>query len=298
MIDWSWRDKLVAEERSEVEQLLEAAASYDAEAGFSTATPDETPAGEVHHLLVTMPPRGSRGSAELDRLPDFRVVAYLRLDVVDGEGITQFVVRPEFRSLGVATLLFERLAAEPDGLEQVPGLTALRAWAHGAHPAAERMKMRLGGSVENAVFKTLHTLGGSRPFRGEEVEVVREPASSPVPETVPGHQQALNPADREVLCRVDTVVSVPGTTGQVLLGLDDQAPEAALAPIALVRPPEGDRDDLARLLTQGLLLLQAEGARMAQCHIDALDEDVVAVSRILGFEHDQSDLLYTLQLSR
>lgn len=294
MITWSWHEQLSPEELAEVEGLLVEAAEYDEEAGFATATPAAPSRGEVHHLLVAMPPRGARGSAALDRLPDVRVVAYLRLDVVAGTAVTQFVVRPHFRSLGVATLLFERLASEPEGWAHVPGLRDLRAWAHGAHPAADRIKMRFGGSVEHAVFKTLRPVGGSRPFRTVHREVMNHGHASSIPELVPGHHLALNPADRAVLDRARTAVAIPQVSGGLVVGVDEADPAHELAPLGLVRDEALRRDDLVELLGQGLLVLQDKGARMVMAYLDALDDEVVAASRILGFEHDQTDLLYGL----
>lgn len=296
MIAWHWHEELSAEDLVEVEGLLDEAAWYDEEAGFATATPGAAPSGAVRHVLVTMPPRGSRGSAELDRLPDVRVVAYLRLDILDGTASTQFVVHPGFRSLGVATLLLERLAADPEGWAAVPGLRRLSTWAHGAHPAADRVKARLGGTVEHAVFKTLRPVGGSRPLLGEPSDLSRRPTDDGVPELVPGHHLALNPSDRAVIDRADTQVSVPGVPGALVLGVDAGDPGGQLAPLGLVRAVEAGREDLDALLTQGLLVLQGLGARMVHAYLDALDDDLVAVSRLLGFEHDQSDLLYSLDL--
>lgn len=297
MITWSWQQEMSADELVEVEELLASAASYDEEAGFSTAVPGAPQVGEVRHLLVTMPPRGSRGSADLDRLPDVRVVAYLRLDLADAVGTVQLVVRPEFRSLGVATLLFERLDSEAGGWAAVPGLARLAAWSHGEHPAANRMRMRFGGRVEQAVFKTLRPVGGNRPFRSTVAEVLTSPAAGDVPELVRGHHTAMNPADATVLARAATEISVPGSPGNLVAGVDPERPAERLAALALVRAPGAGRDDLTVLLEQGLRVLQDDGARMVQCHVDALDDLVVSVSRELGFVHDQSDLYYVRDLS-
>lgn len=296
MISWGWRQCLSDDELSDVGGLLAAAAAYDEQAGFSTATPRAPAQGVVRHLLVTMPPRGARGSAKLDRLPDVRVVAYLRVDVVGATGDVQFVVHPEFRSLGIATLLVERLAVEHDGWTAVPELRMVNAWSHGAHPAAERMKMRLGANVTAAVIKTLRPVGGSRPLRGDSSGVV-EAAGGEVPELVANHHLALTPADQAVLCRAAATLSLTGVPGGVVVGSDPDQPDRTLACLALLRHGAAAREELAQLLLQGLLVLQRDGARMVQCYLDALDDEVVAVSRSLGFEHDQSDLRYELNLS-
>lgn len=289
MIDWSWADVLSGPDLAAVRELLAVAADYDAEAGFATSVPEAPAGGLLRHLLVTMPPPGSRESPELDALPDVRVVAYLRLDADGDTGVVQLVVHPAFRSLGIATLLVERLDEE-GGWQVAPSMRWLRAWAHGAHPAADRMGKRFGADLEHAVFKTLRVLGGNRPFRAEALDVRTEPATRSVPELVPGHHETLNPGDREVLDRARTVLTLDGTSGQVFLGL---AEDVGHRPAALQVDAAGaDRAGLTVLLAQGLLHLQEGGARLVHCHVDALDDVMVTTSRELGLEHDQSDFLY------
>jgi len=291
MIDWAWTDQLATEELAAVTELARVAAEYDAEAGFSTVVPEAPASGELRHLLVTMPPPGSRESPELDALPDVPVVAYLRLDVEGDTCNVQLVVHPAFRSLGVTTLLVEQLDAA-DAWKVVPGVRWLRAWAHGAHPAAERAGRRFGGDLEHAVFKTLRVLGGNRPFHATALAARTEPIPGPVPELVPGHHLTLSPADREVLGRADTVLRIEGLEGRALLGVDVDEADAHRPAVLQVEVGEPDHATIEALLTQGLLRLQDEGARVVHCHVDALDEATVTVSRSLGLVHDQSDFLY------
>lgn len=301
MITWGWHRELDAADRAEVEALLAESVEYDEEAGFSTARPDAEPLGEVRHLVVTMPPAGSRGSAELDRLPDVRVVAYLRLDVVDGVGAVQFVVRPPFRSRGVGTLLMEQLDAASEGWAAVDGLHTLDVWAHGAHPAAERMGGRFGATVEDAVFRTLRMLGGSRPFV-EQVAPTRHTATKDDGhEVVAGHRGAMSPHDLVILDRITDRLEVEGAMGRVLLGVDGEQPATQVATMTVVGGGDGDggvsRADLRALVVQSLLVLQGEGARVVQAHVHALNDAMVSVARELELIHDQSDLLYRRRLS-
>ena len=293
MITYSWRTTLAGAELGDVENLLEQAVEYDAEAGFSTATPAATGGGEVHHLLVSIAPPGERGSVALDRLPDVPVVAYLRLDVRGDVADVQLVVRPEFRSHGVATLLAELLDEQPTGWSSIAGVRRLRAWAHGAHPAAERMARRFGAHMDHALFKTLRFIGGSRPFVGDEVGAAVEPAPDGPAEMVEGHLAGIAPGERSVLARGRTLLAT--SVGSVLVGVDEKDPAAQPACVAL------DRDgvtagDLRVLLATALLRVQADGARVAQMYVDALSEAFVGASRELGFQHDQSDLLYVRPL--
>lgn len=288
MIELAWSEELGAATSSDVEALLAAAVEYDAEAGFSTARPAAAAAGAIHHLVVTIAPAGQRGSGALDALPDVPLVAYLRLDVVDGVGEAQLVVRPDFRSHGIATLMAE-LLAEPGGWSAVPGLREIHAWSHGGHPAADRMSRRFGARVEHGVFKTLRLIGGSRPYGAERGDVRIVPATGRPLVLVPGHEDAMAPQELALLGAASDLLSVVGTEGAVRVGLAEGG-RASLA----VEDPHAPREVLRILLAQALVEVQERGARVAQLFVDALVEDFVGVSRELGFEHDQTDFLYVL----
>lgn len=296
MIAWEWHRELTPADRAEVDALLAEAVAYDEEAGFSTARPGAA-VGEVHHLVVAMPPAGSRGSADLDSLPDVRVVAYLRLDVVDGVGAVHFVVRPPFRSRGVGTLLMEQLDSSPEGWASIDSLHTLEVWAHGAHPAAERMAGRFGGAVQDAVFRTLRMLGGSRPFVAAAAATSRAPAVDDGFEVVAGHRGAISPQDLAILARTSERLEVVGGAGVALIGVDPDQPGAEVGTLTVVRAGAESRDQLADLVTQALLALQDAGARVVQSHVHALDDVMVSVARELDLVHDQSDLLYRRSLA-
>ncbi|CAM3416264.1 GNAT family N-acetyltransferase [Nocardioides dubius] len=296
MITWSWRDRLEGDDAVEVAALLAESVDYDAEAGFSTARPDAPASGAVHHLVVTMPPAGSRGSAELDRLPDVRVVAYLRLDRDGATAQAELVVRPAFRSRGIGTLLLEQLALAPDGWASMPGLVTLEGWSHGAHPAADRMRSRFGGVVEHAVFKTLRPLGGSRPFVAPVAAIRESAAPEAVTELVPGHRAAMAPGELATLGLVRTVIALEEGEGSALLGWDPGGAGEQVATLTVLPGEGGSRTALRELTVQALLVLQGAGVRMVQAYVDALDDVAVSVARELEFVHDQSDLRYRLAL--
>ncbi len=297
MITWAWHRSLTEQDAAEVADLLAEAVPYDEEAGFSTARPDAEPVGELHHLLVSMPPVGSRESPDLDALPDVRVVAYLRLDLVDGVGRVQFVVRPPFRSRGVGTLLVEQLEAEAEGWRAIAGLRALEVWAHGSHPAADRMRMRFGGETTEAVFRTLRMLGGSRPLVGNVNDVRRTPADADSWDLVPGHRDAMSPSDLTVLSRTAEELTLDGGSARAMIGASTDSPGAELATLTLLRGGDEERTELATLIRQALLILQGAGVRMVQSHVPALDDLAVSVARELDLVHDQTDVRYELDLS-
>lgn len=292
MISYAWCDDLETAALAEVEELLHEAAAYDAEAGFSTATPRAAGGDRTHHLLVRMPPRGQRESPDLDRLPDVSVVAYLRLDVTGDAAEAQYVVRPAFRSLGVSTLLVERLRDE-GGWDSIPAVHALTAWAHGAHPAADRMARRFGATVTDAWFKTLRLVGGSNPYLPVEedlrgpTEAGERPVGLPLP---PAHVATLAPADLEVLSHLTSALRIGESV--VAFGMNGHDPAA----VAIFASGEVAPGEARSLLAQALVAVQDAGARCAQLYVDPLDETWLNASRELDFQHDQSDLRYELIL--
>lgn len=291
MITYAWQAHLAEVELAEVDALVGEAVRYDAEAGFSTADPWTPRDGLTRHLIVTMPPRGQRESPDLDRLPDVSVVAYLRVDVDAGEGWLQFVVHPAFRSLGIGTLLFERLRDE-GGWQHIPGLASVQVWAHGNHPAADRMARRLGAGIVGARFKTLRFLGGSEDFVPAERDLdVEVEATEILAAPLDGHLAGMAPADVDVLSRDCRALSAGGA----VVGFGTHGSEPAV--ITLSAPDYIGREPVRALLTRALLAVQSDGARVAQLYLDPLAAEVLSASRELGFQHDQTDLHYLLALA-
>lgn len=297
MIFFAWSDTIPADQADDLAQLVADAVKYDAEAGFSTADPLRKAAdgSTLHHLLVSMPPKGSRGSPDLDRLPDVDVVAYLRLEVVDGIGEAAFVVRPEFRSLGVATLLMERLLAEPEGWAAVDGLRVVQAWSHSAHPAAERMSWRFEAEAVQEIHKTLRLIGGRSPYEPPSAVEVTRDAVDGIGELVPFHDLGIAPADRAARDRVDVRLHVGDHDVVVGRGVDGQIEQPALVEPAWSGTPT--EEQVHRVLEAGLVEAQSTGARVASLYVDVRDELLLHVSREIEFFHDQTDRLYRVALA-
>jgi len=301
VITYDWFDVLPPALLTEVEGLLAEAVEYDAEAGFSTADPLASyDAARTAHLIVRMPPKGERGSPHLDRLPDVSVVSYLRLDSDDGVGEVQFVVRPAFRSLGVATLLFELLRDQDDGWSSLAQVRRVQAWAHGDHPAADRMKGRFGARLTDAVFKTFREIGGSRPFAPDAAgqALRRTERRAAAPEVAERHRRTLAPADQTILECGTLVLEDPLDRGSALVGIATPDPDSGPALVALNDPSELKRDRARSILSASLVAVQGLGARVAQLYVAPMDDEVLAASRELEFVHDQSDLRYELDLTR
>jgi mycothiol synthase len=85
---------------------------------------------------------------------DTPLVAFLRLDVDrTGEAIAQMLVHRGYRSLGIGTLMLEKLSAyEGVGFAGTGALT-ITSWAHGSHPAADRMARRFGAAEGRSRWK-------------------------------------------------------------------------------------------------------------------------------------------------
>jgi mycothiol synthase len=159
MITVEVRDELSDEESVELVAMISEAAAYDEEAGFSSVDLRSDLDGntEVFHVLTRLTP-GLHGST------DTPLAAYLRLSVDRAGGaVAQMVVRPEYRSLGIATLTLETLSALEGTGWAGTGAVSISCWARGDHPAAERMSGRFGAEIEGATWTLL---------RGAEMVIV------------------------------------------------------------------------------------------------------------------------------
>jgi hypothetical protein len=138
MITYSWRTGFDAGEEREVGEMLAAADAADAEAGFPAVSLSQPYPDGAQHLVVRLLPDGRPGHEGSSP-----VAAYLRVepDPDGGAATVRYVVRPEFRSRGISTLLVETIGLDP-GTWGGTGVSALRVWARGDHPAAQRMARR------------------------------------------------------------------------------------------------------------------------------------------------------------
>jgi len=141
MITYSWRTGFDAGEEREVGEMLTAAASADAEAGFPAVSLSQPYPDDARHLVVRLLPDDRPGHERSSP-----VAAYLRVEPEPdgGPATVRYVVRPEFRSRGISTLLVEKIGLdlEASGGWAGTGVSALRVWARGDHPAAQRMAQR------------------------------------------------------------------------------------------------------------------------------------------------------------
>lgn len=140
--------ELRQDDAAELAAMIEHAAAYDEEAGFSSVDlyADVDDNTELFHVISRLTP-GLHGSAETP------IAAYLRLAVDRAGGaVAQILVRPEYRSLGIATLTLELLSERDGDGWAGTGAVSISCWAKGDHPAAERMSRRFGAEAEGATW--------------------------------------------------------------------------------------------------------------------------------------------------
>ncbi|MGQ0845729.1 MAG: GNAT family N-acetyltransferase [Sporichthyaceae bacterium] len=290
--------ELDAAEAAEVRALLDLAAGEDAEAGFSTACAAASRGGV--RLLALARFDGTRDDVA------GVLVAYLRLDVAaNGVGTAQLVVHPEFRSLGVGTLLLERLGPE---LVAATGRPNIEIWAHGVHPAAERMARRFGAVATQRVWKVAASLRdwADPGSAGPAVKVSSTSATAgaaaladltPCIGTSPEHLAAQHPADAARLDAADEHLVATNSAGEVVGALRfGPAPGERVGTIAevAVRTGESGQAVETALIADAVFRLRSGGARTAEMWIDSADAGSVSLARRMGFAHEQSDVRFRL----
>ncbi|MFC9761104.1 GNAT family N-acetyltransferase [Rhodococcus jostii] len=313
MISCQWCEELADDDRDEVLALVAAAADYDDEAGFSRIEPRDVTARSrngvgVSHLAV----KARKGLSALEDVP-LVVVAYLHVAVDDdGLGTVQFVVHPDYRSRGIATLLVEELGLDvdlPDGWTGT-GARALRTWAFGTHPAAERLTRRFGIPSVSRLWTLFRSLTG--PFavpldsvRLPEGSVLEGPYTLDDPESEKALDDVLSrsgipPAQLEKLSEsrahaAGSVVVASGDAGRPQgFVWFDPALHAHLELRAswiraLVLEKEARGGGLgAGLLVRALEVLHDAGAQIALMRIDPDDDGAVRLCRLLSFEQEDA----------
>lgn len=310
MITSRWADTLDSRTADRARQLVEVAASYDAESGFAAIEPAQVDAstrdeGPARHLSVWSAPDGDLSDSAQHILAAYgRAVA----SDTDSHALMQFVVHPDFRSRGVATVLFENGVMRPGTARSV------RWWAYGDHPAADRLARRFSLDV----FERRWTM-----MRSMRIPVDTAPGSV-------GTRLATYDASeaRQVIesLAVDEVLGDSPSAGRQALELDGsarlhlvtdgetrlgysisatgQARGTSLGAVSRIRALTLTRagaavPDLRRVLLAAALRDVAEsGAAFAELRIDPADGDLLDACRLSGFEPEQSDVGYELVIDR
>ncbi|WP_028933818.1 N-acetyltransferase [Pseudonocardia spinosispora] len=310
VITYTWYGELPADHVDELRRMLRDSAVEDDEAGFPKITVDGPYPAGCAHLLVWLVPDERPGAGAPTERPRPILAAYLRVEPEDGVGFVRFVVRPELRSKGIATLLFEQLGFDltaPDGWAGT-GVSALYTWARGDHPAADRISSRFSGGGVRRTHREWQLLA---PLRGD---ATRHPDGADVRPFEPGtdgeslavlrSRCARAAPDREVPPELFVFVA-PGTDG--LRGAVSVDPDAGqrtdfgtagrIAEI-LVDPDHADGPVRPSLLGRGLDCLREKGLRVAGITVDSADRELVRDCRLIGFMHDRTDAEYRVTSAR
>jgi mycothiol synthase len=297
MITLEWRDTW--RDEPDLTAMLEGAATFDAEQGFSAVPPFAGPADArtARELVAWISPDVGSVIAHPRRLP----AAFLRVIVDDeGTGVLEITVAPELRSLGIGTLLIETLGwdtSSPDGWHGT-GARRLVAWARGSHPAAERMALRFGITTERTMWRIIRPLGpATPPPPADPSEPLRIEPQSPeaaaddleklagMAETEPSVQPeryVARGADGTLAGAITVVVSPPA---------DGDHGTGAVR--SVVVEPSSDRSRVNRaLLAAALRRISEAGGDEAETLVDSTDDDLVADCQAVGFYHDQTDICY------
>lgn len=315
MIDFEWYRPdgpgFEPDVEAELREMLAEASETDAEAGFPRLSLDDPVEPGTSHLLVWLLPdeRSGRNVPLVPSLAGFLRVEPLR-DEDAGTAEVSYLVRPDYRSRGITTLLIEKIGLElgtPDGW-QGTGVSGLRVWARANHPAALRMSLRFRRYGIRTVLREWQMLA---PVRiGRDVDPGAEPGRPVV-------RQAAGAAERDAAAALwtasgrrhappaDTVLLVSGSAerpdGAVWVDPESGEPTeygtAGRLVAVVTRDPDRDReeDPLVRsLLVAGLEYLRDAGLRVGATTIDSEDRPLVHEARTLGFVHDQTDVQYTV----
>jgi mycothiol synthase len=295
VITCSWRTVLAAGEEREVGAMLAAAAEADAEAGFPAISLGQPYPDGARHLVVRLLPDGRPGHEASSP-----VAAYLRVepDLDGGPATVRYVVRPEFRSRGISTLLVEQIGLDlgASGGWAGTGASALRVWARGDHPAAQRMARRFACAGVRAARRQWQLLA---PLRDLGLPDASGPAIGP-----PG--DAAERAAAAALWRCGFRDEPPDHCGVLVTGPDvpgavwydpraDERTEYGVAGrIVAVLAASGREELRAALVAGAMAALRERGLRVAAIAVDAEDRALARSCRLLGFRHDRTDIEYTV----
>jgi mycothiol synthase len=311
VISYAWRKVLKPEEDRELREMLAEAAGQDAEAGFPAVSLDQPYRDDASHLVVRLLPDGRPGHDA-----SAVIAAYLRVepDPEGGSATARYVVRPRLRSRGISTLLLETLGLDlrAEGWAGT-GVSALRVWARGDHPAAQRMARRFGRFGVRAGRREWQLLAPLRgPGRVDPPDLAPRPpdlmprppggAADPRPRPPGGAAEhdavtALwqREADRGDPPR-DAVVLIadPDVAGAVWYDPDagERTEHGSAGRIVAVLAEPGREEVRAGLVAAAMTGLRDRGLRVAAITVDADDQALTRVCRLLGFRHDQTDVEY------
>jgi mycothiol synthase len=189
------------------------------------------------------------------------------------------------------------LDVRADGGWAGTGAPALRIWARGDHPAAQRMARRFacaGVRTERRQWQLLAPLR-DRGFSDASFSDAWLPARA----TERAAAAALWRGRDEPADRFEVLVAGPDVAGAVWYDprADERTEYGTAGRIVAVLTAPG-RDELrADLVAAAMTALREGGLRVAAIAVDAEDRALARSCRLLGFRHDRTDIEYTVGLA-
>jgi hypothetical protein len=294
MIKYEWRTGLSPDESAELSDLLGRAAEYDAEPEYNRIDFDDVDCAmsqsdsSVRHLLIWMLPHAT-AMGEPDQ-PE-RIAGLIRLQCLsDGTATASAVIDPRLRSIGIMTLLVERLGldtARPGGWLDT-GVHTVTAWAQGNHPAAGRLSNRFLIPRTRRIWKLIRS-----------AQAVEDAAAAPVLEPLDdaaladlGWAQAPHGTDRAYALREGgRIVGVAALDVRAVVS--EEFGRCATITSAVAAPVAG-APQRRRLLEGAAALAYDAGMTGVIIHVDSDHTEMVHACRLAGFQHDRTDVRYQI----
>ena len=294
MISYAWQKIAGPEEERELREMLAEAAAEDAEAGFPAVSLDQPYRDDAAHLVVRLLADGRPGHDA-----SAPVAAYLRVepDPDAGTATARYVVRPRFRSRGISTMLLETIGLDlrAEGGWAGTGVSALRIWARGDHPAAQRMARRFERFGVRPGRRQWQLLAPLRRSGWPERQGVRARPPAGAAEQAAAAALWHRRAGREELPhRASVLIAGPDVTGALWYDPDaDEGTEYGTAGRIVAVLAEPGREEIrADLVAAAMTGLRDRGLRVAAVTVDADDHALTRSCRLMGFRHDRTDVEY------
>jgi hypothetical protein len=298
MIRHEWRSSLTSDESTELAGLLQRASAYDAEPEYSSIEFSEVERDiaqgnpSTRHLMIWMLPH----STELGK-PDEpeRIAGLVRMSATsEHEAEVTEVIEPDLRSLGIMTLLLERIGldiASPGGWLGT-GADTLTGWARGNHPATGRLSNRFLIPRSRRIWKLIRS-----------TESAESTGPATVLEPIAGAELdhldwSLIGAGRDTVYALRVDDDIVGAVALDLRPIESEEFGACATIAQTVIAPTADTVDRRRLLHGAAAVARAAGLSGLVVYVDSDDADSVGVCRLAGFQHDRTDVCYRLGRSR
>ncbi|MDV7352156.1 hypothetical protein R4282_03870 [Rhodococcus oxybenzonivorans] len=275
--------------------LFQAARDADAEMGFS-ATEQSFLRSSARYLTAEVRTLLHRWTAAAPSEPVLAAVVTAR-ELESSLWAVDIVVDPRYRSMGVATVVFETLGAGLSGLPTpfgtVDGATFVGC-SYGSHPASGRLARRFGaqfgGRRDRLLLPSRADYAASRMARPPQPTFVVTADAGPdagAP-SVWQHFEEADATDTKRLCVTDADGAV---AGHVRVSLTDEPHRVGLLRLDAAADT---RDRSAGVVRTAIEHLWACGAISIETSVDATDATTLDVLRSAAFQHDRSDALFTL----